>query len=216
MKKCHITFHLPCGMKAGTHHEFCDSWDSFCPDHGRVQEIYNSKDKSVFTEARECGVCFDGIKPIKSMTTLQQKRYLWSPCCNKWWVKYLLNFWIKVLMDNLPTWRFHKECIQKLATSSGYFFKCPMCNNKEEFDKEMKKFGIYVPEQDAAWEREGNIFDGIYERKFENFITIFDKCTLKQFRFYFRPWNLWCRKLPLPWWSYFRRRLDNLGNCKKV
>ena len=65
-----------------------------------------------------------------------------------------------------------------------------MCNNKEEFDKEMKKFGIYVPEQDAAWEREGNIFDGIYERKFENFITIFDKCTLKQFRFYFRPWNL--------------------------
>ena len=40
-----------------------------------------------------------------------------------------------------------------------------MCNNKEEFDKEMKKFGIYVPEQDAAWEREGNIFDGIYERK---------------------------------------------------
>ena len=43
-----------------------------------------------------------------------------------------------------------------------------MCNNKEEFDKEMKKFGIYVPEQDAAWEREGNIVDGIYERKFEN------------------------------------------------
>ena len=28
----------------------------------------------------------------------------------------------------------------------------------------MKKFGIYVPAQDAAWEREGNIYDGIYER----------------------------------------------------
>ena len=52
-----------------------------------------------------------------------------------------------------------------------------MCNNKEEFDKEMKKFGIYVPEQDAAWEREGNIFDGIYERKFENFIRIIEKCA---------------------------------------
>ena len=39
-----------------------------------------------------------------------------------------------------------------------------MCNNKEEFEEEMKRFGIYVPEQDAAWEREGNIFDGIYER----------------------------------------------------
>ena len=52
-----------------------------------------------------------------------------------------------------------------------------MCNNKEEFDKEMKKFGIYVPEQDAAWEREGNIFDGIYERKFENYIRIIEKCA---------------------------------------
>ena len=71
--------------------------------------------------------------------------------------------------------RFHKECIQKLATSSGYFFKCPMCNNKEEFDKEMKKFGIYVPEQDAAWEREGNIFDGIYQRKFQILIRIIER-----------------------------------------
>ena len=39
-----------------------------------------------------------------------------------------------------------------------------MCNNKDEFEAEMKKFGIYIPEQDAAWEREGNIYDGIYER----------------------------------------------------
>ena len=39
-----------------------------------------------------------------------------------------------------------------------------MCNNKDEFEAEMKKFGIYVPAQDAAWEREGNIYDGIYER----------------------------------------------------
>ena len=60
--------------------------------------------------------------------------------------------------------RFHLTCIQKLAVNSGYFFKCPMCNNKDEFEAEMKKFGIYIPEQDAAWEREGNIYDGIYER----------------------------------------------------
>ena len=66
-----------------------------------------------------------------------------------------------------------------------------MCNNKEEFDKEMKKFGIYVPEQDAAWEREGNIFDGIYERKYRNlFIRIIGKCAYEQFWFYFRPWNM--------------------------
>ena len=51
-----------------------------------------------------------------------------------------------------------------MALSAGYFFKCPMCNNKETFEAEMKLFGVYVPEQDASWEREGDIFDGIYER----------------------------------------------------
>merc|ERR1712156_1223357 len=68
---------------------------------------------------------------------------------------------IVIHSDNV---RFHLPCIQKLAINSGYFFKCPMCNNKDEFEAEMKKFGIYVPAQDAAWEREGNIYDGIYER----------------------------------------------------
>ena len=58
-----------------------------------------------------------------------------------------------------------------------------MCNNKEEFDKEMKKFGIYVPEQDAAWEREGNIFDGIYERKFENLSESLITAHLNNFGF---------------------------------
>ena len=51
-----------------------------------------------------------------------------------------------------------------MASSAGYFFKCPMCNNKEDFESEMKRFGVYIPEQDASWEREGNIFDGIYQR----------------------------------------------------
>ena len=54
--------------------------------------------------------------------------------------------------------------MQHLANNAGYFFKCPMCNNKDEFEEEMKRFGIYVPEQDAAWEREGNTFAEIYER----------------------------------------------------
>ena len=32
-----------------------------------------------------------------------------------------------------------------------------MCNNKETFEAEMKLFGVYIPEQDASWEREGTI-----------------------------------------------------------
>ena len=33
-----------------------------------------------------------------------------------------------------------------------------MCNNKETFEAEMKLFGVYIPEQDASWEREGTIY----------------------------------------------------------
>ena len=42
--------------------------------------------------------------------------------------------------------RFHKECIQKFASTAGYFFKCPLCNNKEIFESEMQSFGVYVPD----------------------------------------------------------------------
>jgi hypothetical protein len=60
--------------------------------------------------------------------------------------------------------RFHFDCVTKMATNAGYFFKCPMCNNKDEFEQEMKLFGVFIPEQDAVWEREGNVFEGMYER----------------------------------------------------
>ncbi len=51
-----------------------------------------------------------------------------------------------------------------MASNAGYFFKCPMCNNKDDFAQEMSKFGVFIPEQDAAWEREGNTYEEIYER----------------------------------------------------
>ena len=36
---------------------------------------------------------------------------------------------------------------QKLALSAGYFFKCPLCNDKNKFVEEMQANGIYVPER---------------------------------------------------------------------
>ena len=62
--------------------------------------------------------------------------------------------------------RFHKYCIQKFASTAGYFFKCPLCNNKEIFETEMQSFGVYVPEQDAEWETQdnGTLYDDLLER----------------------------------------------------
>jgi len=43
--------------------------------------------------------------------------------------------------------------------SSVHHFKCPLCNNRENFQAEMLKFGINIPDQDAAWEMENDAFN---------------------------------------------------------
>lgn len=45
---------------------------------------------------------------------------------------------------------YHRKCIQKYAhTSAKHFFKCPQCNNREEFPQEMLRMGIHIP--DRRW-----------------------------------------------------------------
>ncbi len=52
--------------------------------------------------------------------------------------------------------------------AGGHHFRCPLCNDVKRFGKEMLNFGVYLPQQDAAWETAegGNYFDN-GERKFE-------------------------------------------------
>ena len=83
-KSCKKTYHLYCGMKHGTHQEFCGTYASYCPAHKPQQEIYKSKDKSVFSAKRECGMCFDDIKPINKVKDVLESKHIWTSCCNKW------------------------------------------------------------------------------------------------------------------------------------
>ena len=112
-------------------------------------------------------MCFETIKAIKNVNIEERRNHLWSPCCGKW---------------------FHFDCVQRMALTAGYFFKCPMCNSKDDFENEMKLFGIYIPEQDAAWEREGNIFDGIYER---HGTCDAENCACPQGRTFDEDYTLW-------------------------
>ncbi|XP_045114767.1 proline-rich protein 36-like isoform X2 [Portunus trituberculatus] len=89
-------------------------------------------------QIHQCPICLETL-------VADPKRALWAPCCQR-------NSW------------FHKVCLQTLALSAGYFFKCPLCNDREVFMPEMKKQGIYVPEQDASWELEPNAFNELLER----------------------------------------------------
>ena len=72
---------------------------------------------------------------------------LWTPCCNGW---------------------FHRNCIEKTAENAGlHFFKCPLCNNKDDFTEEMQQFGIHIPDRDANWET---------ARMFDDQLQRHDKC----------------------------------------
>ncbi|CAL8146793.1 unnamed protein product [Orchesella dallaii] len=55
----------------------------------------------------------------------------------------------------------HKSCVQRMAFSAGYFFKCPTCNSSNLFKKEIRCQGVFIPEQDASWELEPNAFQDL-------------------------------------------------------
>ncbi|XP_049783041.1 uncharacterized protein LOC126184622 isoform X2 [Schistocerca cancellata] len=134
---CKKVFHLPCGLKEQSFHEFYGRFRSFCSTHRRTQVV----DRATLIDAAKvpqiCTICYETVIPKPSPDTL------WAPCCKK-------NAW------------FHKTCVQMLALNAGYFFKCPLCNNKRMFHSSMKKNGIFIPEQDASWERVPHAFDDMY------------------------------------------------------
>ena len=45
-------------------------------------------------------------------------------------------------MFTCQNFRFHKTCAERAAETAGYFFKCPLCCNKDDFEHEMKRFGV--------------------------------------------------------------------------
>ena len=49
-----------------------------------------------------------------------------------------------------------------MGLSAGHqHFRCPNCNDTSTFIQDMLLAGIYVPEQDASWEREAGGFEDL-------------------------------------------------------
>lgn len=62
-----------------------------------------------------------------------RERVVISPCCGR---------------------RYHSQCVQQMALQCGRaHFKCPVCSDQAKFPKYAILMGVYVPEQDASWER---------------------------------------------------------------
>ncbi|KAL8600048.1 hypothetical protein ACOMHN_039281 [Nucella lapillus] len=140
ISNCRKTFHFRCGREAGGMSQFFQQFRSYCPDHRPCQNTPTSDRLAFYGTAKStCSICMLSVEARASNDTLR------SPCCRKSW--------------------FHRNCIQKYAMSAGaYFFKCPLCNNKELFEAEMLEFGIYIPEQDAAWEQDPSAYHELLER----------------------------------------------------
>jgi len=98
------------------------SLSMYCCKHRPLQIITRN-----FKQSRkniECPICYQKIETQKDPRGVS---FLGTPCCQSF---------------------MHRDCLQKHAFSAGlYFFKCPLCNNKDEFVKEMLEFGIHLPEK---------------------------------------------------------------------
>ncbi|XP_010891276.1 G2/M phase-specific E3 ubiquitin-protein ligase [Esox lucius] len=130
VKSCQKKVHFPCGKQHQFIFQFTDLFPSYCKNHSPTQSLPPS---SCVTEPLSCSVCLDPIEPVLSYYVLK------CPACNGSW--------------------FHRDCVQNQAHSAAmFFFKCTLCNNKDMFQHEMLRMGIYIPERDAAWELEDNAY----------------------------------------------------------
>ncbi|KAK2182261.1 hypothetical protein NP493_359g06032 [Ridgeia piscesae] len=82
----------------------------------------------------------------------------------------------------------NQQLLRQAIYSGIHFFKCALCNNKDIFQDEMLTFGIYIPDQDAAWELEPNAYHDLLERHSQCDVT---RCLCNQGRRYNKDNSNW-------------------------
>jgi G2/M phase-specific E3 ubiquitin-protein ligase len=82
----------------------------------------------------DCAICMEKVG---------KSRRILIPCCKNSW--------------------FHQSCLQKFASTSGVFFKCPLCNDTEICKEKLPLMGIYIPEKDADWEFDFEAYENLNE-----------------------------------------------------
>ncbi|XP_072164234.1 uncharacterized protein [Diadema setosum] len=135
VKACQQVYHFACGMDEDAIFLFYDSFVSYCVKHRPVQKVLPS---SCSPSRGTCPICMEAVETHPGTKVLK------TPCCKGTWL--------------------HRDCVQKQALSAGYFFRCAICNNENEFQEEMRKFGIHIPEKDAEWEYGLDAYRELYER----------------------------------------------------
>ncbi|XP_014673098.1 PREDICTED: uncharacterized protein LOC106813472 [Priapulus caudatus] len=138
LKSCRKVYHYCCGMKNGSLFQYFGTFCSYCIEHRPHQTSAVSRLAFQGLTHNTCAICLSSVETHVSIETIR------TPCCRNNWL--------------------HRGCVQRQALNAGYFFKCPLCCNKEYFQKEMLKCGVYIPERDASWEREQDAFTDLLYR----------------------------------------------------
>ncbi|XP_060860107.1 PHD finger protein 7-like [Metopolophium dirhodum] len=71
--KCRKVFHLPCGLKNGSMHQYFQSFKSFCQQH-RIQQTIDLSELKKSTSP-QCAICKNDV--IRSSVPTS----IWAPCC---------------------------------------------------------------------------------------------------------------------------------------
>ncbi|XP_016952096.3 PHD finger protein 7 [Drosophila biarmipes] len=132
---CRRTFHTKCGIDNLAQNQFRGTYKSFCHQHVITHHRRPTSDDAI------CVICTEQL--IEKGKRFNAVNMLYSPCCQNGW--------------------YHRRCLQKYANTSGYFFKCPLCNNTQEFH-DVTLMGIAVSSQDAIWETEPNAYAEHFRR----------------------------------------------------
>lgn len=115
-RDCQSTFHYICGLQNGARNQFVAPFRSYCHRH-----VKSPKSRPNANEI--CCICRDKI--FIGTTNFNPAQMLRSPCCRSNW--------------------FHKLCLQTYAHSAGDLFRCPVCNNKDNFLISMRYWGVCGP-----------------------------------------------------------------------
>uniref|UniRef100_A0A1A9X574 PHD-type domain-containing protein n=1 Tax=Glossina brevipalpis TaxID=37001 RepID=A0A1A9X574_9MUSC len=135
-KRCRLSFHLICGLENGAENQYCHKFNSYC--HKHLTKV--KYEPPPYDEL--CCICYEGL--FEKGERFSSLRHIKAHCCSNGW--------------------FHKMCVQTFAITSGYFFKCPLCNNNTLFREKLAYQGIFIPNRDAAWEFEPNAYAELLER----------------------------------------------------
>ena len=117
--------------------------DSFCYNHGPKQ----NKIPNISPDPT-CMICLDTCGPVSGPGPGK----LVSPCCGR---------------------TYHRDCVQKTSLQAGKAaLKCPACNDKDKFNEEMERCGVYIPHADAQWEMPEN--SNFYQ--FDDMLNMYRRC----------------------------------------